>query len=360
MIPIYKPYIGSLEKKYVNKCLNDGWISSRGEYIDIFESKLADYLNVKHAISVSNGTVSLMLILRALGLGPGDKILVPSLTYAATISSPNMLGIRCILFDSLQNYQPSFESMVANFCDDVKAILLPELYGNATDIDKFVDFCITKKIHLIEDSAETFGCKLNGRSLGTFGVAGSFSFFGNKTITTGEGGAVVTNDDDLADKMRRLKNQSHIGNFIHDGPGFNFRMTNIQAAIGVAQLSKINEINTKKQKIAKFYNENLSQKIIRVPASTGISSTEWMPLFRLDEEKKYSQLYSFLIKNGIDSRPCFTPIHMMNGFDIIHGDLPIASEIYGFGFNLPCYPGLRKDELKYIVKNVNEFVESFK
>jgi perosamine synthetase len=361
MIPIYKPYIQKKEKQYVNKCIDDGWISSRGEFIDIFESKIKEYLDIKNVITVSNGSVSLMLILKALEINHNDDILVPSLTYAATISNPNMLGIRCILFDSDENYQPSIIDLEKRITKNTKAILLPQLYGNSPDMEAFTRFSKEHGIYLIEDSAEVFGSKFKNKNLGTFGISGSFSFFGNKTITTGEGGAVVTDDDDLAFKMRRLKSQNHIENFEHDGPGFNFRMTNIQAAIGCAQIEKINFINNKKIKIAKFYRDNLSPNITSIYPSNDVYSTEWMPLFKLPDEKKYIDLCNYLKDNGIDSRPCFKPIHLMKNFNISYdGNLNISERIYKQGFNLPCYPTLTIKELKKIVNCVNYFVEYIK
>jgi perosamine synthetase len=358
MIPIYKPYIQKTEKKYVNKCLNDEWISSRGEFIDIFEEKISKYLNSKNTITVSNGSVSLMLILRALEIGIGDDILVPSLTYAATVSNPNILGIRCVLFDSDENFQPCIKNLESKITKKTKAIMLPQLYGNSPNMDDFFNFAKQNNLLLIEDSAEVFGSKFNEKSLGTFGVAGSFSFFGNKTITTGEGGAVITDDDELAFRMRRLKSQNHIENFEHDGPGFNFRMTNIQAAIGCAQIEKIDKIVSKKRKIADYYRKNLSEKIQKIFPDENIYSTEWMPIFKLPDTKNYSNLCNYLKNNGVDSRPCFKPIHLMKNFNIHYDEnLKISEKIYKQGFNLPSYPTLTKKELKKIIDCVNYFVE---
>ncbi len=358
MIPIYKPYIQKKEKTYVNKCLNDGWISSRGEFIEIFENKISGYLNNKHTISVSNGSVSLMLILKALDIGHGDDVLTPSLTYAATVSCPNMLGARCVLFDSDENFQPSIINLDKMLTKKTKAIILPQLYGNSPDMNIFVEFSKANNIHLIEDSAEVFGSSFCGKKLGTFGIAGSFSFFANKTITTGEGGAVVTDDEELAYKMKRLKNQSHIENFEHDGPGFNFRMTNIQAAIGCAQMEKIDKIISKKIFIANYYRKNLSTKIESIYPNENIFSSEWMPIFKLPEEKTYFELFNFLKDKKIDIRPCFKPIHLMNNFNIYNSfDLKISEKIYKKGFNLPCYPSLTKKELNYIIDSVNYFIE---
>lgn len=358
-IPIYKPKITKLEKKNVLKCIDSGWISSRGEFIEKFERKIEEFLDVKNAITCSNGSVSLTLILHALGIGFGDEILVPSLTYAATVSAPNLLGVKCILFDSDDAFQPNIFGLKNKITKNTKALLLPQLYGNSADMDEILKFVNDNNLFLIEDSAEVFGSKFKNKSLGTFGIAGSFSFFGNKTITTGEGGCVVTNDDNLAIKIRSLKNQSHTSNFNHDGPGFNFRMTNIQAAIGCAQFDNIETIINKKIKIANFYRKNLSNKILKIKENKYVYSTEWMPLFVLPEGYSYNDFYIHMKNKNIDIRPCFKPIHLMNNFNISYDkeELKNCEKIYLNAFNLPCFPDLKNNDLNRIVIAVNDFLK---
>ena len=242
--------------------------------------------------------------------------------------------------------------------DKTKAILLPQLYGSSPNMSYFAKYCADKNIHLIEDSAEVFGCTYLEQKMGSIGVASSFSFFGNKTITTGEGGCVCTNDDALAKKMRLIKDQSHVGGFNHNGPGYNFRMTNIQAAIGLAQLEQIDEIVVKKKKIAEYYHKHLSKKISIPPRNLSVNSSEWMPLFILPEGISYLIFYEEMRKMGIDTRPAFKPIHLMSGFEaMVRGPIKTAEEIYGRGFNLPSYPDLKKKQLKYICDAVNSIVD---
>lgn len=355
-IPIYEPYKAKNQRKYVMDCINSNWISSRGEYIDKFEKTLANYIGVKHVITTFNGSVSLMLILKALNIGYGDYVLVPSLTYAATISAINLVGATAILIDSDNNFQMTTTN-INNYCRiKPKAILVPQLYGDAPDMAIIKKYCKSHNIYLIEDSAESFGCKYREKMIGSIGIAASFSFFGNKIITTGEGGCVCTNDNSLAIKMRLLKNQSHIGGFIHDGPGFNFRMTNIQAAIGLAQFEDLNYIVKRKREIAQYYRENLSKDIKKIIPS--IYSTEWMPLFSLPKTINYVKFSSLLRNKLIDTRPAFTPIHLMSGFNfVLHGSLKNSESIYKQGFNLPSYPDLTNGQLKYICEEVNAAVE---
>ena len=357
MIPIYEPFKAKNQKKYVLDCINSNWISSKGSYIDKFEKALQDYLGVKHVITVFNGSVSLMLILKALDIGHGDEVITPSLTYAATVSSINNVGATAVLVDSDNDFQmiQQFENSLSA---TTRAIMIPQLYGGSPNIVSFKERCKKNSIHLIEDSAEVFGSTFLDKKLGSFGIASSFSFFGNKTITTGEGGCVCTDDDHLAERMRLLKNQSHIGGFVHNGPGYNFRMTNIQAAIGLAQLEEIDGIIAKKKKIAAYYRKHLTRNVTRVMPDVRVNSAEWMPLFMLPPDMTYLSFYEEMRKMGIDTRPAFKPVHLMSGFNTVCRDtLANAERIYGRGFNLPSYPGLKKKQLKYICDTVNKIVK---
>lgn len=368
MIPIYQPSITNKEKEYVSDCLSTGWISSRGSYINKFETACSDYLNSKYVSTCSNGTASLMLIIASLikiGLVPNEThFIAPTLTYSASISQPIWMGHKGFLFDCDERGQPSFDSFVniytkAKFYDlKISYLILPELYGSSPDIELFMDFCNKENILVIEDSAEVFGSEFNNKKLGTFGIAGSYSFFGNKTITTGEGGLITTNNASLFDAINLLKSQSHIGNFDHDGPGFNFRMTNIQAAIGLAQLENISNIVSRKQFIANFYRRYLPFNIIPNHKKINYSS-EWMPL--ISSEFDYIDIKSHFDKYEIDTRPCFKPIHLMNGWkpNVIYSvdDLNQATTFYKNSFNLPSYPELTHVELSFIVNAANNMVK---
>lgn len=359
-IPIYEPFKAKNQKQYVLDCIDSNWISSRGMYIDKFEKALQEYLGVKHAITVCNGSVSLMLILRSLEIGMGDYVLTPSLTYAATVSSINNVGAHALLVDSDENFQMT-TNIEEYFIPELKAVLLPQLYGSTPDINYFVELCNKKGVPLIEDSAEVFGCAYGDKKLGSFGLASSFSFFGNKTITTGEGGCVCTNDDALAEKMRLIKSQNHTAWFNHNGPGYNFRMTNIQAAIGLAQLEQIDEIIAKKKIIAEYYRSNLCEAITMPAPNENVNSSEWMPLFVLPETLSYLKFYEEMRNMGIDTRPAFKPVHLMGGFRVrVEGSIEVAEKIYSRGFNLPSYPDLTEQQLKYICDTVNKIVENYK
>ena len=350
MIPIYKPFFTDLESKYLNQALNSGWISNRGEFIDRFKSLIKDFLKVDYVVLTHNGSVSLMLALAALGLKPGDEVLVPSLTYMATISQPIWLGLKVVLFDSEIDFQPSFDSFRKTLGDKTKCLILPSLYNGTPQIDQFVDTCRSRGIFVLEDAAESFGSTFDNKFVGTIGDLGSFSFFGNKTITTGEGGCVVTNSRALYNCLELLNNQSHVYNFEHAGPGFNFRMTNLQAAIGCAQLEKIEYILEQKRAIAERYKKELPDFVL----NTGSDNAQWMPLFR--GWRIYKEVVEYATIHSIDTRPCFKPAHLTSGFgkyvDTTRCFFPVSSEIYKYGYNLPCFPGLTPEELTYIVETM--------
>ena len=358
MIPIYQPIIAKNQKIYVNECLDSNWISSKGKYIDLFEKQLANYLNIKHALSVCNGTVSLSLILAALDIGYGNEILVPSLTYIAPISAIYWAGATPLLLQSDEYLQLVIEpAYLKKFLSkNTKAIIVPELYGNSPDIIKLHNFCLQNNLYLIEDSAESFGCKINDQYLGTFGDVGSFSFFANKIITGGELGAVVTNNTKLYEKMKSLKFQNHIGNFEHTGPGFNFKSTNIQCAIALAQLEEIETILSRKRDIADYYRGYLDRRFFALLPSVDISN-EWMPLFFLPKNCRYQEFNAYMLNNNIETRPCFKYAHNMKEWrQLVKLDKDLLESENIEAFNLPCYPDLTEDQLQYIIKITNNYL----
>jgi perosamine synthetase len=361
MIPSYEPWVAKNQRKYVLDCIDTNMLTFRGKYVSMFEEAIAHYLGVSYFISTFNGSVSLNLLLYCLGLKPGDEVITTSLTYAATVSQINLLGAVAVFVDSTDSLQMNTKQIKESITDKTRAILIPELYSDSPSMEEYknlIEYCTINNIVLIEDSAESFACQIvKDKYIGTLGKAASFSFFSNKVITTSEGGGVATNDKELAENMKLFKNQSHIGGFIHNGPGNNFRMTNLQAAIGVAQLEDIETIIRKKKKIAKFYRENLCDKITSV-IPTIYDSSEWMPVFSFDAERMtYIKFCSDCLEAGIDTRPVFTPIHLMKGFNWkTYTTLNNSESVYKNKFNLPSYPKLSLKELEYIVRSVNKII----
>ncbi len=362
-IPIYKPQLNGNEKKYVNECLDTTWISSRGEFVSRFEAKFTDYTGVGHAVTVSNGTVALHLALVALGIGPGDEVLIPSLTYIAPVNMILLVGATPVFVDSLPdtwNMDP--QDAERKVTAKTRAVLAVHLYGQASDMDAITEMCRKHDLFLIEDCAEAFGTKYKNSHVGTFGDVSTFSFFGNKTITTGEGGMVCAKSIELHDRIYHLKTQavSPSIEYFHDALGFNYRMTNICAAIGLAQIEHADKILHKKRQIAAWYAEKLKD----VPVSVHEEKEDtvhsyWMCSLLTDDPGLRNPLRDHLKLMHIETRPLFYPAHTMHHCkrDL---ELPIAESLSKRGCNLPSYPSLSKAEVEYICAKITEFFRSSK
>lgn len=241
-IPVNEPLIAKNATKYVLDCLETGWVSSAGTYIEKFEKAFAKYLGVKHAITTTSGTTALHLALLTLGIGSGDEVIVPTLTMIASVNSICYVGAIPVLVDSepeTGNIDP--KKIEEKITKKTKAIMPVHLYGHPADMDKIMEIAKKYKLAVVEDAAEAHGAEYKGEKAGSFGKINCFSFYGNKIVTTGEGGMVVTNDDKLAERARSLKDLAHSKKrrFLHEELGYNFRMTNMQAALGLAQLEEI-------------------------------------------------------------------------------------------------------------------------
>ena len=256
--PVYQPYLTGLEKEYVNDCLDSTWISSKGKYIAEFEQRFASYIGVRRALTVSNGTVAIHVALEALKIGRGDEVLVPTFTYVASANAVAYTGATPVFVDSEAAYwQIDVKDAERKITSRTKAIMPVHLYGHPCDMDAVMALAHKHGLAVVEDCAEAIGATWRGRHVGTFGDVATFSFFGNKTITTGEGGMVVTNSDATAAMVTRLKGQglSAGREYFHDLIGYNYRMTNICAAIGCAQMERLPEIFEMKLRIAAWYKQ---------------------------------------------------------------------------------------------------------
>lgn len=358
-IPVYQPDLSGNEKKYVNDCLDSTWISSKGKYISLFEENFADYIGVRHAVGVFNGTVALHLALLALGVGPDDEVIVPTLTYIASANAITYVGATPVFCDSLRDtWQMDVDDVRKKITSKTKAVMAVHLYGHPCDMDRLSALCKEHDLFLIEDCAESIGSEYKGEKTGTFGDISAFSFFGNKTITTGEGGMVVTNDETLFERVKHFKGQglAHFREYWHDIIGYNFRMTNIQAAIGLAQLEKVNEFITRKQLIAKKYNHAFADGIVEFhQAHPDVFHTYWMCSVLVKKINDRDKLRAYLASNGVETRPLFYPIHTMPMYTQKYQKHPVAEELGWRGLNLPSYPGLKDEEIDYICEIITRF-----
>lgn len=359
-IPIYQPDLQGNEKKYVLDCLDSTWISSKGKYILKFEEKFAQYVSVKHAVGVCNGTVAIHLALLALGIGPGDEVIVPTLTYIASVNAISYVGATPVFCDSLPStWQMDPADVQRKISSKTKAVLAVHLYGHPCNMEQLTQVCSDNQIFLIEDCAEAIGALYKGRHVGSFGDISTFSFFGNKTITTGEGGMVVTNDETLIERSRHFRGQglAQHREYWHDVIGYNFRMTNIEAAIGMAQLERVDEFLNKKKQVASWYKSFLDPGKVTFHHEVGdVRHAYWMCSVLVNDPAQREPLRNQLAAQGIETRPLFYPIHTMPMYSHKYQKHEVAENLGWRGINLPSFPGLSKEQVQSIAEHINSFL----
>lgn len=361
MIPVYRPSLEGNEKRYVLDCLDSTWISSKGAYIERFEQSVADHAGAAHAVAVCNGTVALHLALVTLGIGPGDEVIVPTLTYVASVNTIVQAGARPVFVDSLRDsWQLDPEDVRRRITDRTRAIMVVHLYGHPADMGEIMEIARARGIFVIEDSAEAFGARIQGQHVGTFGDIGTFSFFGNKTITTGEGGMLITSDDTLAERARHFRGQGLAQHRVywHDVVGYNYRMTNICAAIGVAQMERADALVKRKLALAGRYDELLRGVPVErhACAREGYLHSYWMYSVLVAPAIR-DQVMVELANAGIETRPVFYPVHTMPMYSQRYERHAVAEELGWSGINLPSWPGLSDEEQGYIAETLASSVE---
>ncbi len=359
--PVYQPSLTGNEKKYVDECLDSTWISSKGKFIGKFEDDFAKFIGVDYATSVCNGTVAVHLALVALGIGEGDEVIVPTFTYIASANPVLVVNAKPVFVDSLSDtWQMNPKDIEAKITDKTKAIVVVHLYGHPCDMDAIMAIAKKHNLYVIEDCAEAIGSKYKGQTVGSFGDIGCFSFFGNKTMTCGEGGMVVTSDAMLADRLRRYKNQGNAKyrEYWNDILGFNYRMTNIQAAIGLAQLEQVEGFIEKKRQIANWYMEELKDYPLEFNKETkDVFHTYWMVSCLVEKADMRDSLREFLKLNGVETRPTFYPIHTMPVYVHEFSKHKVAEDIALRGMNLPSYPALTHEDVKNICNVIKQYFE---
>jgi len=361
MIPVCEPLLAGNERKYVLDCLDTNWISSGGPYLKRFEDDFARYCGVKHGIGVCNGTVALHLACAALGLGPGDEVIMPALTIASTVFAALYCGARPVFVDvqpDTWNMDPA--QLEAKITKNTRAIMPVHMYGHPCDMDEIMRVARKHRLAIIEDAAQAHGAKYKGRMAGSFGKLACFSFYSNKIVTCGEGGMVVTDDDKLAEKCRSLKNLAFLKErrFFHKDIGFNYRMTNIQAAIGLAQLEQVEDMIERRRRNAHLYNQLLSgAKGLTLPAERpDVRNVHWMYGVVVDKTFGVGRdtVMKKLFKKGIKTRTFFIPMHdqpvLKKAGIIDRGKYPVSERLGRDGFYLPSGSGLKPAEIRYIAK----------
>jgi len=351
-IPIYQPDIGSKEKAYVNQCLDSTWISSKGEFIERFQAGFAGYIGAPQALAVSNGTVALHLALATLGLGAGDEVIVPSLTYISPVNAIRYVGATPVFADSDPvTWQVNVDDVAARITPRTRAIIVVHLYGQACDMVALAALANAHSLLLIEDCAEALGTRIGGRHVGTFGDIATFSFFGNKTITTGEGGMVVARGAAHQKLALKLRGQGLADDreYWHDVVGFNFRMTNICAAIGLAQLERAEDFIARKRILAEAYTRELQGLPLVLQAEVaGTTHSFWMCSLLTNDPEQRDPLRRALREQGIETRPFFHPVHTMPMYAQGQTGLTVAVDLGARGINLPSWPGLGEEGVQTV------------
>ena len=364
-IPVAAPMLVGNERAYVLECLDSTWISSTGKYIERFETAFAEFCGTKHAISCCNGTIALHLSLMALGIAPGDEVIVPTLTFVSTANAVTYCGARPVFVDSepkTWNLDPAL--IEAKITPRTKGIIAVHLYGNPAAMNEIAAIARRHGLFLVEDAAQAHGAEYEGRRVGSMGDTGVFSFYGNKIITTGEGGMVVTNDDAVASKARQLKGYGMEPGRRYWYPiiGYNYRMTNLAAAIGVAQMEKVVWHLERRREVASWYREFLggSDNLTWQLTAESAKHVWWMFTILLDDGCPVGRdaIMAHLLERGIETRPVGYPMHTLPPhLDPFREDkLPVAERIAQGGINLPTWAGLTRKDVRYICDSLLKYL----
>ncbi|MDG2521279.1 DegT/DnrJ/EryC1/StrS family aminotransferase [Caulobacter segnis] len=357
-ISVAAPVLDGREREYVNECLDTTWISSVGRFISEFEKAFADYCGVRHAIACNNGTTALHLALTALGLKAGEEVIVPSLTYIASANSVSYCGATPVLAENeTRTFNIDPADIEALITPRTRGIMPVHLYGHPAEMDSINAIAKKHNLFVIEDAAEAVGAQYKGRMTGSLGDVGVFSFFGNKIITTGEGGMVTTNDDELAAKLRLLRGQGMDPARRYWFPiiGFNYRMTNIQAAIGLAQLERIDHHLDGRRRVAAFYDKamaRLGDRVILPVVEDYATHVYWMYTIQLGDgvAKSRDQVMLDMDALGIETRPVFHPMHVLPPYQhLATRPFPKAELCAGRGINLPTHALLSEADIDRVV-----------
>lgn len=361
-IPISQPSIGEKEISYVTDAIRSGWVSSLGPYIEDFERRFAEFSGAQYALTASNGTAALHLALLAAGIKAGDEVIVPDLTFIATANAVAYIGALPILADiDPETLCLSPEAVERAITPRTRAVIPVHLYGHPADMDAINAIASQHNLVVIEDAAEAHGAEYKGKRVGSLGRCGVFSFYGNKVITSGEGGMLTTDDETLYHTAKRLRDHamSPIKRYWHEEIGYNYRMTNLQAALGVAQLERVDEFIARRSEIMNWYRSGLGHRAdLRLNREASwAKNAYWMVCLEIDgmTETSRQRLMDSLRARGVDSRPYFYPVSDMPMYP--NADTPVAHRISPTGINLPSFVDLTRDDVDFICCQVEQSLE---
>lgn len=363
-VPVNQVLLDGNEKKYLNQCIDSGWISSEGPFVRQFEEQFAAQVGRKHGVAVANGSVALDAAVVALGLGKGDEVIIPTFTIISCAAAVIRSGATPVLVDNdPSTWNMDVEHVQRRITSRTKAIMIVHIFGLPVDVDPILDLAAKHGIRIIEDAAEMHGQTYKGRPCGSFGEVSTFSFYPNKHITTGEGGMIVTDDPEVADRCRSLRNLCFQPGkrFVHEQLGWNFRMSNLQAAVGVAQLERLECFLERKRSMGKQYTELLSgiQSLqLPLPSTVFAKNIYWVFGLVLHDDVAFSaeEAMRRLKAHGIDTRPFFWPMHEQPVFTkmgLFGGEsYPAAERLGRRGFYLPSGLGLTSEQITRVAEGV--------
>jgi perosamine synthetase len=366
-LPVMEPSLGGNELKYVSDCIASNWISSQGEYIGRFERIFQDYLSVDFTLSTTNGTAALHLALAGLGVGPGDEVIVPDLTFGASANAVLHCGAVPIFVDvERDTWTMAPREIEAKITERTKAVMPVHLYGHPCDMDPVIEIARRHDLFIVEDCAEALGAQYKGQKVGTLGDVGCFSFFANKIITTGEGGMITTNDPTLLERMACLRDHgmSKDVRYWHDYAGFNYRMTNLQAAVGLAQMERIEDFLEYRLSVVERYNQQLSgiEGVILPPSAHWAKNVYWLYSIVLDEQKSGADRESVaagLADRGIETRPFFHPLHGQPPYQSDNLNLyPVTDWLAPRGLSLPTANDIPLDEVDRVCRAIERIISN--
>lgn len=363
-IPVSRPFVSKSDIRYINKTLKDGWISSDGPQVKIFEKNFSNIINRKYSVAVSNGTAALEIALKALNIKKDDEIIIPNFTIISNALAVIKLNAKPIFVDcDLETWNIKTNDIEKKINKKTKALIVTHIYSFANDMDKILKICKKHKLFLIEDAAEVIGLKYKNQMCGSFGDISTFSFYANKQITTGEGGMISTNNKKLYKKSQSLRNLcfGKTNRFHHDDIGWNYRMTNIQAALGISQLKRLDLIVKKKIEIGKYYYKKLinNKNIYIAPPNIEYFKNIYWVVGILIKNKKIlaSRVIKKLKSYGIGARPFFWPMHeqkILKNFK--KNKYPNSTYLAKYGFYIPSFIGIKNKDMDYIVSVINKIL----
>jgi perosamine synthetase len=368
-VPVNTPLLNGNEKKYLLECIESGWISSEGPFVTEFENKFSSYIGRKHGVAVANGSAALDIAMRAAGIKSGDEVIMPTFTIISPAASVVACGAKPVLVDCNRNtWNMDVTEVEKKITDKTKAIVIVHIYGLPVDMDPLISLAKKYKLKIIEDAAEMHGQTYKGKKCGSFGDVSIFSFYPNKHITTGEGGMILTDDNEIADKSKYYRNLCFEPGrrFVHKELGWNYRITNLQAALGLAQLEQLDFFIKRKREIGNLYAEllkdlkGISQPVISTEYSDNIF---WVYGLVIEPSSgiKAEMITEELSRRKIGTRPFFWCMHEQPVFRdkgwYINETYPNSEYIARNGFYIPSGLGLKDEEIKYVAENLSDIVK---